>query len=737
MTLSPRATPSATDLIAQVRNSLTTASALQIYERMDRAQEKYECKWPGKNFTGRKRGTAEKPAFPWEDAPDTDQRIVGEIVMEFTDIGMAAFERANLSLAPRSITDPSADNSNRAGIWKQVMSYHLEQMADELPDETARFIHTACKFGKAVLRVGWHETVKQEERKLAPDTVINLFMQQAMEAVGAEMFPGVQGYVAAEIELITAEAVKRVDTLFMDPLAKPELLQSLMALDPLMMEDEARRVAKTLVRGQEATYYVAVPDEQRPSFRALIPWVHVFYPPETTDPSKAAWVGEVEWLNRTDLEARAAEEDWDKKWLEQVLLHPGVSFDMGNVPSWVFSTYEVGIGVQQQIIDASPEAKDAVNGMFQVLTLHHRAISPTGVPAIYRTVLHGLVTDALAIHELCPYVGGMPYIGLRFTDSEVFDLNEGIPELAGAAQQEIKFQRDSRAAQVQLRASPPLQEPVGQGAGEAQIKPGQRLFLRRAAAAGGEYRFLQIPAIGSESLEFERATKQTLDEFFFRGPTVDPEIKLLRRQRWANRVLQAMGKALKFTFQLVQQYTDDIEASTIAGVDVNLRATREEIQGKFALQLDFDVTDLNLEDTAKKMDFISRMLIPLDRNGIVNTNQLIRYAARKFMPEIADRIVGRDEEVQQRHINDEENAIAKMFSGLEPAFIPGQNPSLRLGVMEDSIRKSPRLARMLNDDPDFAAVYQNRMKQYQFELQQQENATIGKMGGKPVLTPAA
>lgn len=741
--LDPRELPSAADLIDQVKRSITTASSLRVFERMAEAHKKYACEFPGKTGTGRKEGTDDKPAFPWNGAPDTDQRLIAEIVQEFTDIGMAAFERANLTIAPRSIADPSAENADRAGIWKAVLAYHLECMEDELPDEVGRFIHIACKYGRAVLAPSWHETRKLDERQLDPAQVLQIFMQEAINIVSAEMFPsgpfnpetGNPSLTADELKLVTAEAAKRVDTLFADPDKRPELLQSLMVLDPDMTEAEAKRVAKDLKRGQPATYYVPITDEQRPKFRALIPWVHVFYPPETTDISKTPWVGEVEWLHLTELEARAVEEGWDKEWVEAVKNTGGQKFDMGNAPSWVFAGWGVGIGIQDEIVDATPEAK---THLFQILTLHHKATSPSGVPGLYRTVLHGNVTDKVALHEHCPYAAGsMPYVGLKLGDEEVFDLNEGIPELAGSVQQEIKFQRDARGSQVQLRASPPLQEPVGQGAGEAQIKPGIRLFMRRAAAAGGEYKFLQIPPIGSESLEFETATKNALDAFFFRGPNVDPEIKLIRRQRWANRVLSAIKKAYRFTFQLVQQYTDDIEASTIAGVPVKLQVTREEIQGKFALQMDFDVGDLNLEATTKKMEMLTTMLIPLDRNGIVQTNTLIRYMARKLMPEIAERIVGKDDEMQQKHIDDEENAIAKMAAGLEPAFKPGQNAALRLQIMQDSVAKSPRLAEMLQSDEMFAAVYQNRMKQYQFELDQQQNAVIGRTGGKPVLTGEA
>jgi hypothetical protein len=183
-----------------------------------------------------------------------------------------------------------------------------------------------------------------------------------------------------------------------------------------------------------------------------------------------------------------------------------------------------------------------------------------------------------------------------------------------------------------------------------------------------------------------------------------------------------------------------VEASTIAGQPVQLQATRAEIQGQFNLSLKFDVSDLNLEYTTKVLDFISRLLVPLDVNGIIDRNKLIAFAARKFSPELADKIVRQSEDVQMSEIEDEQGAIARMAAGVEPPFKEGKNANLRAQVLRESVQKSPRLAQLLQADPDnFGALYENRLKQYDFAVQQQQNAQIGRVGGQPLLEmpPAA
>jgi hypothetical protein len=737
--LDPRATPNPAHLIDQVEHALLTANTLGFFDRMQSAHETRDCLWANKSRDGRKQESEDHktPAFPWDGAPDTESRLVDETINEFTDLSMVAQSLANFQLSPRSLTAPD-DTGRTAAMWKQVHAYYLEQFLPEQEDQAGQFIDTAMELGHSIMRVSWHETKTLQKRTIGVEQVMQMFLEAATLEVMAQLAPGEmvnpqtgQPEMTPELQAMLAqETAKRTRSMLDDPANRGQLKEAVLAMDPDMTPEEATRVATSLQRGKPALYYATVIDEARPTWRALKPWVHVWYPPETEDITAAPWVCEALWMDEVTMRTMAESEGWDAEWVEQVLRRPGRSMTGGvQLPHWVMGTLDVGIGVKDDIIDGSSDTK-----MFQVTIMHYRAISKAGVPVLYRTILHGAIKDSYGLHECCPWAHGkMPYVQLKLQRKGTLLSCRGIAEIGTAPQLEIKLQRDCRGAQVQLRAAPPLQEPCNQLAGTTAVRPGERLPLKRAGVAG-EFRFLDIPAIGSESVEMENTTVQRWNEFWGRGNTVDPDIRRVRRQAMVDRVLTAMAEVHRLTFKLIQEFTDDIEASTIAGKPVQLSITREEIQGQFNLSLKYDVSDLDLEYTGKVIQFISSMLVPLDVNGIIDRNELVAFAARKFSPDLADRIVRNAADVQLSEIEDEQGAIAKMAAGVEPPFKEGKNAALRAQVLRESVEKSPRLAQMLQEDPDvMGAIYENRLKQYDFAVEQQQNAQIGRVGGKPLL----
>ncbi len=742
--LDPREAPNPKLLIDQVEHALITANTLGFFDRFQAAHETRDCLWDYKSRDGRKWDSSDKKtlAFPWQGAPDTESRLVDETINEFADLCMVATARAEFQMAPRSRLAAPDETARLAETWKQVHAYYLEQFLPEQEEQAGIFIDTALDLGHSIMGLSWKETQTLEKRTIGVEQVMQMFLETATAEIMAEMAPGaptdpqsLELNLSAEMQTMLAQEVaKRTRAMLDDPANRGQLKESVLALDPDMSPQEATRVATSLQRGKPGEYYAKVTDEARPCWRALKPWVHVWYPPETEQITDAPWVCEALWLDEVTLRTMAHAEKWDPDWVEAVLRSPGRSMRGGTeLPNWVLSTLDVGTGVKDDIINGTGDSK-----MFQITIMHYRAISKAGVPVLYRTILHGQIPDSYGLHECCPWAHGkMPYVQLKLQRKGTLLSCRGMAEIGTAPQLEVKLQRDCRGAQVQLRASPPLQEPVNQLSGETPIRPGERLPLKRAGI-GGEFRFLEIPPIGAESVEMENATKQSWNEYWGRAATLDPEIRRARRQALVDRVLTAMGEVHRLTFKLIQEFTDDVEASTIAGKPVELRATRADIQGQFNLSLKFDIADLDMEYTGKVMDFITRLLVPLDVNGIIDRNELVAFAARKFSPELADRIVRNAADVQLSEIEDEQGAIAKMAAGVEPPFKEGKNAALRAQVLRESVQKSPRLARMLQEDEEvFGALYQNRLQKYDFAVQQQQNAQIGRVGGGEVLDEAA
>jgi hypothetical protein len=106
---------------------------------------------------------------------------------------------------------------------------------------------------------------------------------------------------------------------------------------------------------------------------------------------------------------------------------------------------------------------------------------------------------------------------------------------------------------------------------------------------------------------------------------------------------------------------------------------------------------------------------------------------RLIDPILASQVVRTEREASNSEIEDETSQVAKISAGVEPEMKEGQNYALRLQVLETTLRKNPRLLQRYEAEEDFRAMVDARIKHFRFQLQQQENAQIGRLGSMPAL----
>ena len=84
--------------------------------------------------------------------------------------------------------------------------------------------------------------------------------------------------------------------------------------------------------------------------------------------------------------------------------------------------------------------------------------------------------------------------------------------------------------------------------------------------------------------------------------------------------------------------------------------------------------------------------------------------------------------------NEEQLAFTKIAAGTEPE-LPGEgvNHQLRAQVLQGIIQANPAVQQRYGQDEIFRGMIDARMKALQFQLQQQQNAQIGRMGTMPAL----
>jgi hypothetical protein len=745
--LSPRDKPDVKSMVEEIRRAAERAGNLDFYARMEANHWTRHNYWEGQSWSGRKElleGTDPRKVFPWPGASDARVPLIDELINERTDQLIVAFDLARFRVGPRDLT---VDNNaqNRAVLWSGVAEYYQDETREMCRTAMTQWADWSEEFGHALLYVGWDEELALERKALTERDLLQMQVQAALtaatnEAVAAMQASGTpvedpsaalteqqQQAIAVGVEARLAEVVRH-------PAEVEALMAALMEYDGAMPESEARRIAGDVRRTGAAEYFVPYVHKSQPCWTACMPYIDALYPPEVRHIQKAPWVALAEWLTEAELRERVASEGWSESWVERLLKHKGRAFDFGaqqwaSQRDWVLAGGMVGTGVNAGSSNDAP--------LYQVLHVFYRATAQAGVPCVYRTVLSGWIDDESAIHEPCPYAHGQYPFRERVREAKAKTMIEsrGIGEISFSDQSSLKTHRDQRNDNASLQLLPPAEVTVQQAGGRFPLlRPGVQIPRRSTGASG--INWLKPPGDPAASERAEQDIRLSSDRYWGRGAAVDPDVKLTRARARVNHFLTDVREVWKLTFQLIQQYApDELRVASVRGLPVDLQATREDIQGQVSLDLTFDPADFDVATVLKKLQVLNEGLLPLDRSGSINTNNILRAAVSAIMPGWVSEIIPQSsEQTKASEIEDEDRALGQLLLGMEQPYVPGRDHQARLETLRRRMTAqnpdgSPcAAARIAQANPDIAALIENRMKFHQFQLEQQQNADIGRKG---------
>jgi hypothetical protein len=113
----------------------------------------------------------------------------------------------------------------------------------------------------------------------------------------------------------------------------------------------------------------------------------------------------------------------------------------------------------------------------------------------------------------------------------------------------------------------------------------------------------------------------------------------------------------------------------------------------------------------------------------MNVDSLLDVAASAIDPVMADAVLQPVETAQQQVVKDVTDDLTKIFSGIEmPARPAGAQIAMQV-IQQYS--QQPDVAQRLQSDEAFAARLQKYAGQYTFQMQQAQNAQIGRVGTAP------
>ena len=122
-------------------------------------------------------------------------------------------------------------------------------------------------------------------------------------------------------------------------------------------------------------------------------------------------------------------------------------------------------------------------------------------------------------------------------------------------------------------------------------------------------------------------------------------------------------------------------------------------------------------------------LTQLDRSGRINIDSLLDAAANNIDPVLADRILQPTEAAFEQVVNQVTDDLSKIFAGIEMPARPN-GAQIAMQVIEQYVSQ-PDVASRLQSDESFRARIEKYVGQYTFQMQQSQNAQIGRVGTEP------
>jgi len=662
------------------------------------------CVWPGQSADQRKNAvrSGDTQPFPWKGASDLRVHVVDEIINHGVAIDVMALAKANV----RAVAVEGGDLA-KAAIVSNFMRWLVLSQMTELPDEAEVLANYRRERGLGILGVFWDSRVQKTQQKIS----------------------------LAEI----ADTAPDVATAIQNGLFPEEIATLLRQFFPEISAKKAKRMVKELAENGETTVPFTIQQVNRPMVRAYAVGEDIFLPPNTTDLQSARSIFRKALLSPEAAREKVISEGWDKDYVEDAIEHCIGAAEM--TPQFTTGNVDTRFGTERLGVSSS----DIPAGLIEFVYAYERLSDEDGVPGIYCTVfcpsLH-LANDQeaekqYAKHELLGYRDGeYPFVEFPIEKLSRFLLDtRGQPEVLRGDQDAIKTEVDARRDNASLSTCPPVTHPVGREPG--RIGPGAMVSERRP----GEYGYMAVPPAPQASVEIQGNIEARTRKYAGRPTAEDTtnEWQVKQQKQIAYGWLNKWQIVFRKVFTLHMQYGPDEEFYRVIGQqsDKPSKFNKADFNGKYDLYLAYDVLNNDPEMWQAKIKAMGEVAAQFDRNGQVDYSKLLQKAFDMIDPILAEDVLVPQEMAAQKEVTETQGDISRMWAGVDlDAPQTGINPELRLQVIKNwmtGVPDNPAVdvqARVMADE-SLRKRIERYSQQLQFQLDQRENAQIGRIGTAP------
>jgi hypothetical protein len=455
-----------------------------------------------------------------------------------------------------------------------------------------------------------------------------------------------------------------------------------------------------------------------PEIKTLAPDGDFMFPPYVTDPQRAPYCFWRTYYTAQELENKVVTDGWDEDFVAHVIdKYKGVNID---------SIERENEGRRStSLTDNAYEA----NELIELVHGFQRLIDPEdGSEGIYETIFHkefsgddGQGIPAYAKFELMNGYEDYPVVVTKLSeDSKRLYDAQTIPDVLRGIQHQVKVERDSRIDRNSLATLPPIMHPVGNA--PKDWGPGRMIPYRRK----GEFEFGPTPAYNTGSREMEQTMERQADAMV--GLDFDDPTSQMRRQFLVDKFLSHTAEVLRLAYRCFQRFGPDSVFFRVTGSPDPQQFNKGNPDENFDIVISYDVLNSDPDAQEKKLNQLVS-LTQLDRNGRISIDRLLEVAASSIDPTLADAVLQPAEEAQEQVVKQVTDDLSKIFAGIEMPARPN-GAQIALQVIQQ-YTSQPDVAQRLQTDEAFAARIQKYAGQYSFQIQQAQNAQIGRIGTAP------
>ncbi len=633
--------------------------------------------WPGKSRDHRKHGS---DAFPWEGASDIECHIIDERITRLVALFMSSLRRANVRAFPVESGDIVRSKVVSGFLKWMVSSGYIPRFYREM-ELGANYL---MERGILITYVGWH----REDRTFKQLIDLNQI---------------------AEISPEAAMAIQSGDS-------DEELILLLQNTFDGVTEKRAKKALKQLRKEGVTELPVVRRQVNSPEVKTLAPDGDFFFPPYVTDPQRAPYCFWKTYYTAQELQTKVSTDGWDEDFVDYIISkYRGVNIDS-------IEREQEG----RRSISLTDNAYEA-DELIEIVYGYQRLIDEEdGSEGIYCTVFHkefsgNEIVPGYAKFELLNGYEDYPVVVTRLAEDtkRLYD-TQTIPDILRGIQNQVKVEKDSRIDRNSLATLPPILHPVGQA--PTDWGPGRMIPYRRK----GDLDFAPAPAYNQGSLEMETTLTDLADRLV--GLDEKSKISTVRQQFLVDKFLSHTAEVLRMSFKCFQRFGPDEIFFRVTGIPDAQVFSKGNPDENFDILINFDVLNTDPENVQAKLKQFAE-LTQFNTNNRMSMDNFLDIAASAVDPVMADAILQPVESAQEEVVKQVTDDLAKIFAGIEMPARPA-GAQIAMQVIQEYTQQ-PDIAQRAATDEAFSARLQKYVGQYTFQMQQAQNAQIGRVGTAP------